>query len=90
MACSRGHCCYQFDGFVIDSERVDVELTLLTRIREVLGSNLGRIIGYSDRYFPIFPQPLQACPGIVSQLDHGHNQCDNKTHCNDTLEARRT
>jgi hypothetical protein len=59
VACSRGHCCYQSDGFmsdssVYDSERVDVELTLLTRIQEVLGSNLGRVIGYPDRSFRIF------------------------------------
>jgi hypothetical protein len=45
----------------------------LTRIREVLGSNLSRVIGYPDTSFRSFSQSLQACPGIVSQLGHGQN-----------------
>lgn len=33
-----------------------VAVRLLTRIQEVLASNLGRDIGYSDRAFGDFPQ----------------------------------
>jgi hypothetical protein len=48
------------------TEGVDVALTLLIRIRDVLNLNLRHPEGF--RGFPQFPQ---ANPGTVPRLDHG-------------------
>jgi hypothetical protein len=41
-----------------------------TRIREVIGSNLGLYTAYSNWGFPGFLHTLQADVGIVAWLDH--------------------
>jgi hypothetical protein len=40
---------------VAGSERVGIEVSPLTRIRDVLASNLGRDMGYSDRFIVSLP-----------------------------------
>jgi hypothetical protein len=43
-------------------------LTLLLRIREVMGSNLGPKTGYPDYVWCGFPQSFQANSGILAQI----------------------
>jgi hypothetical protein len=43
-------------------------LTLLLRIREVMGSNLGPKTGYPDYVWCGFPQSFQANAGILAQI----------------------
>jgi hypothetical protein len=38
-------------------------VSLLFRIREVRGSNLGSETDYPDRHFAVFPNPFRQTPG---------------------------
>jgi hypothetical protein len=43
-------------------------LTLLLRIREVPGANLGPRTCYSDRFFVVFPSPSRRIPGYCLKI----------------------
>jgi hypothetical protein len=52
------------------TEQADLDVTLYICILDVLGSNLGRSTGYSERISRYFPQSLQTNAGIVTRLGH--------------------
>jgi hypothetical protein len=54
----------------LHTEGAGIAITLMTHVREVFSSNLGRA-SHILRFF-CFPQPLQANAGIVPCLGHEH------------------
>jgi hypothetical protein len=54
------------------TEQVGVVVTLLTRIREGLGLNLGWEMAILSEVFHSFPQSFHISPRIVRQFGHNH------------------